>query len=91
MVDIFGREINDYDVVIFPFITRGNYMNSKVSVELSYGVTKGKRVYVLNSKEDVIYKVINSPETMLHRVPMDSLPTEAFNKIYKIKEFLGVA
>lgn len=91
MVDIFGREISDYDVVIFPFITRGSYMNSKVSVELSYGVTKGKRVYVLNSKEDVIYKVINSPETMLHRVPMDSLPTEAFNKIYKIKEFLGVA
>lgn len=91
MVDIFGREINDYDVVIFPFITRGSYMNSKVSVELSYGVTKGKRVYVLNSKGDIVYKVINSPNTMLHRVTMDSLPTEAFNNIYKIREFLGVA
>ena len=89
MKDIFGRELHDYNIVTFPFITRGSYMNSKVAVELTYGVLKGKRVYVLNSNGDVIYKVINSPETMLCKLTMD-IPEECFEKIRKIREFLGL-
>lgn len=87
MKDIFGKELHDFNIVAFPFITRGQYMNSKVSVHLSYGVLKGKRVYTIDKYGDIVYKVINSPETMLVKLVND-IPDDVYENIYKIRDFL---
>lgn len=83
--DIFGRELSDYCIVAFPFITRGQYMNSKTSVELSYGVMKGKRVYTLQSGL-LVYKIINSPENMVYL--LNEVPEEVFEKIQEIRRLM---
>lgn len=85
MKDIFGKELSDYCIVTFPFITRGSYMNSKTTVELSYGVMKGKRVYTMRQGK-LVYKIINSPERMVYL--LNEVPEDVFETIREIRRML---
>lgn len=85
MNDIFGTPLEDYCIVSFPFINRGNSINSKVSVHLSYGVMKGKRVYTLDKRGLLVYKVMNSPETMVMRLKLADIPIDVMEKISIIR------
>ncbi len=85
MTDIFGRTIDDYCIVAFPFVTRGSYMNSKTSVELTYGVMKGKRVYAIKNGV-LVYKVINNPEKMVYK--LNDVPEAVFEEVRNIRRLL---
>lgn len=85
MNDIFGTPLEDFCIVSFPFVERGRSMNSKVSVHLSYGVMKGKRVYTLDKRGLLVYKVMNSPETMVMRLKLADIPIDVMEKISIIR------
>ena len=90
MQDIFRRTVFDYDVVSFPFVTHGPYMNSRPSIHLSYGVVKGSRVYTLNNEGKLIHKVIHSPETMMLKLDCVNIPLHVSEKIEEIRSLMAI-
>ena len=88
MIDIFNRTVQDGDVVSFPFVKQGPYMNSHTTVWLSYGIVKGSRIYLLDKDGKLIYKGNNRPESMILKLNPDELPQDAVEKISKIRELL---
>lgn len=84
MKDIFEQEVNDYDIVCFPFVKQGPYMNSRKEVWLSYGVVKGNRVYLLDNLGKLIYK---SPNGVV-LVNIANLPNDATDNVLKIREMI---
>ena len=86
MYDIFGKELKNYDVVVFPFMITGNF--NKKYVELTYGIIKGKRIYTFGLDNKIVYKQVSPAEKMIYKVDGE-IPTEIMTKIMKIKEYLS--
>lgn len=86
MYDIFGKELKNYDVVVFPFMITGNY--NKKYVELTYGILKGKRIYTFDPNNKIVYKQVSPSEKMIYKVDGE-IPTEIMAKIMEIKNFLS--
>ena len=86
MKDIFGRDVQDMDVVSFPFVKQGSYINSRKEVWLSYGVVKGNRVYLLDQAGKLIYKM---PGSMILLLNIAELPQKAMDNIMKIRELIN--
>ena len=89
MRDIFNRDVQDNDVVLFPFVKRSGYRNNTTTVWLSYGIVKGKRVYLLDNDGKLIYKIINHPEGMMHLLNQYELSQDVVDKVEKIREAMS--
>ena len=85
MKDILGRELQDFDIISFPFLKREGYRGSKVSVCLTVGILKGERVYTINDTGKYTYKAMKNPEEMAQKLPEDELTETLQKKIADIR------
>ena len=84
MRDILGRDIQNEDIIAFPFLKREGYRGAKASVYMAVGIVKGERVYTIDG-DKYTYKSLKNAEGMALKVNESELTDGLKEKISQVR------